>query len=81
MDNTFKKNRCPNGYRRSKENGQCEKYLVFNGGWKSIPKSDPELWNKVLLKVKREEPGKWAAWKSIKAVNLYKKLGGKYLRN
>lgn len=50
----------------------------LKGGWASVPKSDPELWQRVLNKVKRE-PGPWAAWKAEKAIKLYKEKGGKYL--
>ena len=49
----------------------------FSGGWKSAEKKNPKLWNRVLAQVNRE-PGKWAAWKAMKAVRLYKQRGGKY---
>jgi hypothetical protein len=50
----------------------------LKGGWKSVPKSNPELWQKVLNSVKKE-PGPWAAWKAIKADKIYKEKGGKFL--
>jgi len=56
--------------------GQSQAKL--EGGWDTVPKSDPVLWNKVLEKVK-QEPGPWSAWKAEKAIKLYKKHGGKYL--
>ena len=52
----------------------------IKGGWKSVPKSNPELWQKVLNSVKRE-PGPWAAWKAIKADKIYKEKGGKFLKS
>jgi|694.fasta_scaffold108893_2 hypothetical protein len=52
----------------------------LKGGWKSVPKSNPELWQKVLNSVKRE-PGPWAAWKAIKADKIYKEKGGKFLKS
>jgi len=52
----------------------------LKGGWKSVPKSNPELWQKVLNSVKRE-PGPWAAWKAMKADKIYKEKGGKFLRS
>ncbi len=50
----------------------------LRGGWKSVKKSNPKLWEKVLDEV-RKKPGKWAAWKSMLAVKMYKERGGKYL--
>lgn len=51
----------------------------LKGGWKSVPKSNPALWRKVLESVKRE-PGPWAAWKAMKADKIYKEKGGKFLK-
>lgn len=51
--------------------------LTLRAGWTSVPKSDPVLWEKVLKSV-RKLPGRWAAWKSMKAVKMYKDRGGKY---
>ena len=50
------------------------------GGWKSVPKSNPALWQKVLAEVKRE-PGPWAAWKAMKTDRIYKDRGGRFLTN
>jgi hypothetical protein len=49
------------------------------GGWKSVPKSDPELWQKVLDEV-RKLPGPWAAWKAIEADKRYKERGGRFVK-
>lgn len=49
------------------------------GGWASVPKSDPKLWESVLSEVKRKNPGPWAAWKSIEADKLYEQRGGRFL--
>jgi hypothetical protein len=49
------------------------------GGWASVPKSDPKLWERVLAEIKNKNPGPWAAWKSIQADKLYEKRGGKFL--
>lgn len=49
----------------------------LRAGWTSVPKSDPVLWEKVLKSV-RKLPGRWAAWKSMKAVRMYKDRGGRY---
>lgn len=49
------------------------------GGWASVPKSDPSLWESVLSEVKRKNPGPWAAWKSIQADKLYEQRGGRFL--
>jgi hypothetical protein len=51
----------------------------WRGGWKSVPKSNPELWKKVLSSVKRK-PGRWAAWKAIEADRIYVEKGGRFLR-
>jgi hypothetical protein len=48
------------------------------GGWDSVEKGNPELWQKVLKKVHRENSGPWAAWKAMKAVRIYKEMGGTY---
>lgn len=53
---------------------------ILSGGWKTEKKSKPQLWKKVLAKVHNENPGHWAAWKSMKAVKIYKQLGGRYIR-
>jgi len=50
----------------------------MSGGWRSVPKSNPTLWKRVLSQVKRE-PGPWAAWKAIKADKIYKERGGRFL--
>ena len=50
----------------------------IEGGWASVPKSDPELWARVLAQVKKE-PGPWAAWKAVKADRIYKSRGGRFL--
>lgn len=50
----------------------------LRAGWAPVRKSNPALWKRVLSKVKRE-PGRWAAWKSIKADREYKRLGGRFL--
>ena len=54
-----------------------DSFYDLHGGWATVEKSDPELWAKVLKRVKKL-PGPWAAWKAMKAVEIYKKLGGKY---
>ena len=56
--------------------------LIFSmpplkAGWDSVEKTDPELWARILARVKRE-PGPWAAWKAAKAIRMYKKAGGGY---
>jgi len=48
------------------------------GGWASVKKLDPELWQKVLDQVRKEDKGPWAAWKAKKAIELYKAAGGRY---
>jgi hypothetical protein len=58
--------------------GQSESKLELQGGWATVEKTNPELWKRVLNKVHKENPGPWAAWKSMKAVRLYKEMGGKY---
>ena len=50
---------------------------AFAAGWTSVKKSDPALWARVLADVKAE-PGRWAAWKAIKADRLYKEKGGRF---
>jgi hypothetical protein len=47
------------------------------GGWKSVPKTNPTLWKKVLAEVKRL-PGPWAAWKAIRADQIYISRGGRF---
>ena len=54
------------------------KLSPLRGGWKSVRKSNPILWKKVLDEVKKE-PGPWAAWKAIKADKIYQQKGGKFL--
>ena len=49
----------------------------LKAGWDSVEKTDPELWARILARVKRE-PGPWAAWKAAKAIRMYKKAGGGY---
>ena len=41
-----------------------DKVVKLEGGWESVPKSDPALWERVLQQVKKE-PGPWAAWKAV----------------
>jgi len=65
---------------RSRSRLLRRKNRFFKGGWKSVPKSNPQLWQKVLSSVKRE-PGPYAAWKAIKADKIYKKKGGKFLKS
>jgi hypothetical protein len=62
--------------RNSRRHSHLNSHL--SGGWKSVPKSNPKLWSRVLQEVKRE-PGPWAAWKAIKADKLYKQRGGRFL--
>jgi hypothetical protein len=50
----------------------------LSAGWKSVRKSNPELWAKVLAKVKKY-PGPWAAWKAMEADRLYKARGGRFV--
>jgi hypothetical protein len=50
----------------------------LDGGWAKVEKLNPELWEKIVAKVKKE-PGPWAAWKAEKAIKMYKKAGGKYI--
>lgn len=52
----------------------------LDGGWDTVPKSNPELWARILHKVKKDHPGPWAAWKAKKAIELYKQHGGKYYK-
>jgi hypothetical protein len=57
-------------------NLQSRDYL--HGGWISKEKKNPKLWAEVLSDIKKKNPGPWAAWKAMKAVQEYKKRGGKY---
>lgn len=66
--------------KRHRRRNRCSRRsrCSLSGGWKSIPKSNPQLWSRVLQEVKRE-PGPWAAWKAMKADKLYKQRGGRFL--
>jgi hypothetical protein len=50
---------------------------TLEGGWDSVEKKNPILWAKIVSKYKKL-PGPWAAWKAKKAIEEYKKRGGKY---
>lgn len=59
----------------SSKESNLHKHL--KGGWKTVRKTDPVLWENILHKVQKE-PGVWSAWKAKRAIDLYKKMGGRY---
>ena len=63
---------------RSPKSRSPKRSPSMSGGWKSVRKSDPALWARVLSEVKRE-PGRWAAWKAMKADKLYLERGGRFM--
>ena len=85
------RNRLAGGVRRSKRiaaihkkrgspvyYGSPKRSPKLIGGWMTVPKSDPRLWEEVLDEVKKQNPGPWAAWKAEKAIKVYKERGGRY---